>query len=90
MGQVVLLSSGKPFPIYLVNFEIDRLAFLHQAMKDRGEKVPTLSQIAADIQGTKPWQPKVIVINMEAVPLLAWRDGFQDFLFWCELPGQKI
>ena len=34
--------------------EIDRLAFLHQAMKDRGEKVPTLSQIAADIQGTKP------------------------------------
>ena len=33
--------------------EIDRLAFLHQAMKERGEKVPTLSQIAADIQGTK-------------------------------------
>ena len=33
--------------------EIDRLAFLHQAMKERGEKVPTLSQIAADIKGTK-------------------------------------
>ena len=38
--------------------EIDRLAFLHQAMKDRGEKVPTLSQIAADIQGTKPLAAK--------------------------------
>ena len=38
--------------------EIDRLAFLHQSMKDRGEKVPTLSQIAADIQGTKPLAPK--------------------------------
>lgn len=38
--------------------EIDRLAFLHQVMKDRGEKVPTLSQIAADIQGTKPLVPK--------------------------------
>lgn len=38
--------------------EIDRLAFLHQAMKDRGEKVPSLSQIAADIQGTKPLAPR--------------------------------
>ena len=38
--------------------EIDRLAFLHQSMKDRGEKVPSLSQIAADIQGTKPMAPK--------------------------------
>lgn len=38
--------------------EIDRLAFLHQAMKDRGEKVPSLSQIAADIQGTKPLAAK--------------------------------
>lgn len=38
--------------------EIDRLAFLHQAMKDRGEKVPTLSQIAADIQGSKPLATK--------------------------------
>ena len=38
--------------------EIDRLAFLHQAMKDRGEKVPSLSQIAADIQGTKPMAPR--------------------------------
>ena len=38
--------------------EIDRLAFLHQSMKDRGEKVPSLSQIAADIQGTKPMVPQ--------------------------------
>ena len=38
--------------------EIDRLAFLHQSMKDRGEKVPTSSQIAADIKGTKPLAPK--------------------------------
>ena len=38
--------------------EIDRLAFLHQSMKDRGEKVPSLSQIAADIQGTKPMAPE--------------------------------
>ena len=38
--------------------EIDRLAFLHQSMKDRGEEVPTLSQIAADIKGTKPLAPK--------------------------------
>ena len=38
--------------------EIDRLAFLHQSMKDRGEKVPTLSQIAADIQGTKSLVPE--------------------------------
>jgi hypothetical protein len=37
--------------------EIDRLAFLHQSMKDRGESVPSLSQIAADIQGTKPLAP---------------------------------
>ena len=38
--------------------EIDRLTFLHQAMKDRGEDVPSLSQIAADIQGTKPLAPR--------------------------------
>ena len=38
--------------------EIDRLAFLHQSMKDRGEEVPSLSQIAADIKGTKPLSPK--------------------------------
>ena len=38
--------------------EIDRLAFLHQSMKDRGEQVPSLSQIAADIQGSKPLAPR--------------------------------
>ena len=51
----------------LSQLEIDRLAFLHQSMKDRGEKVPTLSQIAADIQGTKPLALKGIATNMETV-----------------------
>tara|TARA_B100000161_G_scaffold42944_1_gene26508 strand:- start:1311 stop:1925 length:615 start_codon:yes stop_codon:yes gene_type:complete len=37
--------------------ELDRLAFLHQSMRDSGEKVPSLSQIASDISGKKLIKP---------------------------------
>ncbi|MEC8043670.1 MAG: hypothetical protein VX130_03660 [Verrucomicrobiota bacterium] len=38
--------------------EIDRLAFLHKALKERGEKLPSLSQIADDIHGSHPLFPE--------------------------------
>ena len=37
--------------------EIDRLAFLHKSLEDRGEALPTLDQIAGDIHGIKPMSP---------------------------------
>ncbi|MEE3060993.1 MAG: hypothetical protein VX371_05165 [Verrucomicrobiota bacterium] len=37
--------------------EIDRLAFLHKSLEDRGEALPTLEQIAGDIHGIKPMSP---------------------------------
>ena len=38
--------------------EIDRLAFLHKALEERGEKLPSLSQIADDIHGSHPLFPE--------------------------------
>lgn len=38
--------------------EIDRLAFLHKELEDRGEKLPSLSQIADDIHGSHPLFPE--------------------------------
>lgn len=37
--------------------EIDRLAFLHKSLIDRGEELPTLEQIAGDIHGKSPMSP---------------------------------
>ena len=37
--------------------EIDRLAFLHKSLSDRGEELPTLEQIAGDIHGKSPMSP---------------------------------
>ncbi len=37
--------------------EIDRLAFLHKSLTDRGEELPTLEQIAGDIHGKSPMSP---------------------------------
>jgi hypothetical protein len=38
--------------------EIDKLALLHEAVSDSGEKVPSLDQIADDIQGRKSLFPE--------------------------------
>ena len=37
--------------------EIDKLALLHEAVSDSGEKLPSLDEIAEDIQGQKPLFP---------------------------------
>jgi hypothetical protein len=37
--------------------ELDRLAFLHKSLKEQGEQVPSLNEIASDITGTKLINP---------------------------------
>lgn len=37
--------------------ELDRLAFLHKSMEDRGEEIPSLNDIASDITGKKLLKP---------------------------------
>ena len=70
--------------------EINRLAFLHQAMKDRGEKVPTLSQIAADIIRNQTFGNKGDCDQYGGQSYCSLGGmGFRTF-FWCEPPGEKI
>ena len=38
--------------------ELDKLAFLHNALKDQGEDLPSLDEIASDISGKKFLRPK--------------------------------
>ena len=56
--------------------EIDRLAFLHKSLEDRGEALPTLEQIAGDIHGIKPMSPTGIAITTASVPRLVSKVGF--------------
>lgn len=37
--------------------ELDRLAFLHKSLRDRGEEIPSLNDIASDITGKKLLKP---------------------------------
>ena len=70
--------------------EIDRLAFLHQSMKDCGEKLPTLSQIAADIQGTKPLAAKGDCDQYGGRPTARLEGWVSGLSFWCRTAPKNL
>ena len=77
--EVKFQNSDKLLQIYPRQLELDKLAFLHNALKDQGEDLPSLDEIASDISGKKFLRPKGDFDLYESVLLLGSMDGFLVF-----------